>query len=374
MPRTHILVGCNIERTARLLQMEGLFDVPPSTRPMVEWNVNLPIEDRDWNIGLIVGPSGAGKSTVARKLFPDNIVAPFFWPANKSLLDGFPEDMPIKDLTALLSSVGFSSPPSWVRPFHVLSTGEQFRVTMARALAEAPSPIVVDEFTSVVDRTVAQIGAAALAKTIRKRKQKFVAVTCHFDVEAWLQPDWIYRPDLNEFQWRELQRRPAIDLQISRVTPAAWKIFARHHYLTGSISPSAMCFMAFWNDQPVAFDSYVNMFGFQKTKRGHRSVTLPDFQGVGIGNAMIAYTSSMWRALGYTVRQVSSHPGLIRNKLARPDLWRMVRKPGFVTKDTNPTSDHSTRSVARLTAGFEYVGPALSLKEARRAISTWASL
>ena len=42
---------------------------------------------------------------------------------------------------------------------------------------------VFDEYTSVVDRTVAQIGTAALAKTVRARGQQFVAVTCHEDVD-----------------------------------------------------------------------------------------------------------------------------------------------------------------------------------------------
>src|SRR5207245_3572418 len=164
-------------------------------------------------IGLIVGPSGSGKTTVAREFFADQLraqeeLSP--WPEYQSVLDGFPSQMPIKEVVALLSSVGFSSPPAWLRPFRVLSTGEQFRVTLARLLAfsdrrdAGPTdgtgsgtgvpPVVMDEYTSVVDRTVAQIGSAALAKTVRQRGQKFVAVTCHEDVEAWLQPDWIFRP------------------------------------------------------------------------------------------------------------------------------------------------------------------------------------
>src|SRR4029077_5021989 len=67
------------------------------------------------------------------------------------------------------------------------------------------SLIVMDEFTSVVDRTVAQIGSAALAKTVRQRGQKFIAVTCHEDVEDWLQPDWVYRPAPNFFAWGGFQ-------------------------------------------------------------------------------------------------------------------------------------------------------------------------
>ena len=65
---------------------------------------------------------------------------------------------------------------------------------MAHTLAEKPRLAVVDEFTSVVDRTVAQIGSAALVRAVRRRNQKFVAVTCHYDVIDWLDPDWVFQP------------------------------------------------------------------------------------------------------------------------------------------------------------------------------------
>ena len=136
------------------------------------------------------------------------------WPKGQSVLDAFPAGMAIKDVVALLSSVGFSSPPSWLRPFHVLSTGEQFRVGLARLLAHAPDLAVMDEYTSVVDRTVAQVGSAALAKAVRQRGLRFVAVTCHEDVEAWLNPDWVYRPAERRFARRSLCRRPRITLAV----------------------------------------------------------------------------------------------------------------------------------------------------------------
>ena len=196
MFQTHVIVNTPIARTPRVAQVEGLFDIPPTKNVKLDWDVRLPLEEKPWNIGLIVGPSGSGKSTVAGALFGETLAAQKSlpdWPADQSILDGFPAKMPIKEVVGLLSSVGFSSPPAWLRPFRVLSTGEQFRVTLARLLAYAADLVVMDEFTSVVDRTVAQIGSAALAKTVRQRGQKFIAVTCHEDVEDWLQPDWVYR-------------------------------------------------------------------------------------------------------------------------------------------------------------------------------------
>src|SRR5262245_53967075 len=250
--------------TPRLAQLSGLFDVAPAQKSEAVWNVELPIEDREWHVGLIVGPSGSGKSTIARELFPDSYVNGYEWPADKSVIDAFP-DMSIKDITLLLSSVGFSSPPSWMRPYRALSNGEQFRATLARALAENRSLCVFDEFTSVVDRTVGQIGSAAVAKTVRRRGQKFIAVTCHDDVLEWLDPDWVYSPVDNSFQWRLERRRPPISLRISRVHHSAWRLFAHHHYLTAQLNQSAYCFCAFIDDSPVAFDAWLPFYG--KSKR-----------------------------------------------------------------------------------------------------------
>lgn len=69
------------------------------------------------------------------------------------------------DVTAALSAVGLGSVPSWLRPYSVLSNGERFRADMARLICEAPVKVVVDEFTSPLDRQVARFGALAFAGT-----------------------------------------------------------------------------------------------------------------------------------------------------------------------------------------------------------------
>ena len=205
MPEAHITLETPIATTPRVKQVCGMFDLTPQAASRVEWHVALPLDERPWNIGLIVGPSGSGKSTIARHLFggePAALAAGSEeWPKEQSILDAFPTGMPIKEIVALLSSVGFSSPPAWLRPFHVLSTGQQFRVRLARLLATRPALAVMDEYTSVVDRTVAQIGSAALAKVVRQRNQRFIAVTCHDNVEAWLNPDWVFPSPVKSRRW-----------------------------------------------------------------------------------------------------------------------------------------------------------------------------
>jgi GNAT superfamily N-acetyltransferase len=284
------------------------------------------------------------------------------------VVDLFPLEMSIKEIVALLSAVGFASPPAWLRPFHVLSTGQQFRVTLALLLASAPANgrIVFDEYTSVVDRTVAQIGSAALAKTVRERGQQFVAVTCHEDVEAWLQPDWIYRPAENLFAWRRLRRRPAIALDIVRCAPSAWRLFAPHHYLSVALARSAVCFLAFWHDRPVAFSAWLPFVGSgPKTRREHRTVTLPDYQGVGIGNALSDFVASLWAGLGYRAISTTTHPAMIRARLRSPN-WQMHRRPSFAARHEGRLRHAATR----LTAGFHYIGAPLAFNAAKALLET----
>lgn len=373
MPRAVIVRESNIERTARVMQMEGIFDVPPSQRSAEQWEVDLSLPD-EWNVGLIVGPSGSGKTTIARELFGEQMITGWDWSANRSILDDFPKSMGIKEIVDLLSSVGFSSPPSWVRPFGVLSNGEQFRVNLARTLAEMPALAVIDEFTSVVDRTVAQIGSAAVQKTVRRRDQKLIAVSCHYDIIDWLEPDWVYQPHTGEYYTgRYLHQRPRIELEVKRVHSSAWQLFRKHHYLDTKLNEASVCFVAFWKGVPVAFTAVLH-FPHPKrkrTKREHRTVCLPDYQGVGIGNALSKYIGAMCRGLGYSWISQTSHPAMIRSRASSLD-WRMIASPNRDTQTMGKAftgSDKSNKTAGpatRLRASFEYIGPALPRAEAER--------
>src|SRR5207248_689858 len=103
MPTTTIVVSCPIQRTPRVQQVEGLFDLTPARQAEQRWEVALPLEARPWHIGLIVGPSGCGKSTIARRLWPSHLAFEPSWPADRAVLDAFPEGLSIKEIVALLS-------------------------------------------------------------------------------------------------------------------------------------------------------------------------------------------------------------------------------------------------------------------------------
>lgn len=157
--------------------------------------VNIDLDELDWSVGLIVGPSGSGKSSVGKVFFGDDKIVNLYegWNNNKPIIDCIAPDADFNHVTGALASVGLGDVPSWIKPFSALSNGQQFRAGLARVVVDAPDQVVIDEFTSVVDRQIAKIGAMAFSKAWRRNKGKqAVLLSCHYDVIEWLQPDWVY--------------------------------------------------------------------------------------------------------------------------------------------------------------------------------------
>jgi GNAT superfamily N-acetyltransferase len=325
----HVRNEVAIVPSARILQASSLFDVPPHEKSTREWDVSLPLHERAWSIGAILGPSGAGKTSVARALFQDAVASDFAWPADRSILDAFPAGQSIKDITGALTAVGFGSPPAWFRPYAALSTGEQFRVGVARALAENPGLVVIDEFTSVVDRQVARVASHAVQKTVRRQERQLVAVSCHYDIVDWLQPDWVYQPHTGEFAWRSLQRHPPLEFKIHKISASLWPIFRRHHYLSADINHSAVCFGGWIDDELVAFSSYLHLphWKVRNIKLGHRLVVLPDYQGLGIGGRFDDWLGEYLYERGFQYHNVVAHPAMVAYYRASP-RWKQLRTPG----------------------------------------------
>lgn len=362
MPAVDFVVSSPVNRSVRARQVASMFDVPFPERSEVRWTGDVPIEARPWNVGLIVGPSGAGKSSIMRQMFGD--MPDLKWGA-ASVVDDF--TAPLQDVTDACSAVGFNTIPAWLRPYHVLSNGERFRVDLARRLVEIPGLIVVDEFTSVVDRQVAQIGSHAVQKHIRKAKRQFVAVTCHYDVIDWLQPDWILEPATMAFTWRSVQPRPRVEVEIRRCPYALWEMFAPFHYMSKDLNKSARCFAVYAGGRPVAFNGVLH-FPHPKVHdimRSSRTVTLPDWQGLGLAMLLGDTLGAAYKAIGKRFRRYPAHPAFIRAHDKSP-LWKMEKEGGTYNGATGATSGkhQKTAQQQRPCATFEYVGPAMDRAQA----------
>lgn len=197
MPNFDIIKESKYSKTFRNESVKGQFDL--SIQSVKErFTGNIDIEDKQWEIGLIVGSSGSGKSTIAKQIFSDSYICNFEY-GSGSVLDEMPKEKTTEEITSVFNSVGFATVWSWLKPYHVLSNGEKMRVDLANAILSDKQTIVFDEFTSVVDRTIAKTASFAIQKAVRKLGKQFVAVSCHYDIIKWLEPDWIYDTDKHEF-------------------------------------------------------------------------------------------------------------------------------------------------------------------------------
>ena len=153
--------------------------------------------------------------------------------------------------------------------------------------------------------------------------------------------------------------KAAMELEIARVHSSAWKLFEPYHYLSGKLHPSAQCFVGFVRlDGPESEAhpaTFVAALPFPHATRPgwreHRCVCLPDFQGVGLGNATSEFVAARFKALRKRYTSTTSHPAMIRHR-ARSPLWRMGRQPSL----NRPHTGLDIPWTGRLTASFEYVG------------------
>lgn len=193
MPSFNIVKINNPKETFRVSKIEADFDIKPEqSSEHFEGSIEFP---KDWHIGVIVGGSGTGKTTIAKELFGEEIIDSFEY-THESVVDDMP-NVPMETIQRMFYSVGFGSVPSWLKPYSVLSNGEKMRVDLARALLERDF-VVFDEFTSVVDRQVAQTACIAISKALNGTQKKFIAISCHYDILEWLKPDWVF--DTNGMQ------------------------------------------------------------------------------------------------------------------------------------------------------------------------------
>jgi len=314
-------------------------------------------DDDDWQIGLIVGPSGSGKTSIGRLLWPD---VPIYdgdagWPDAAPIVDGIAPDSAFDTVTGALAAVGLGSVPAWLRPYHALSNGEKFRAGLARLIAEAPPRAIVDEFTSVIDRQIAKIGATAFSKAWKRTSGQAVLLSCHYDIIDWLEPDWVFNTQTGELAGRCLWRRPRIELEIQQTDGRYWPMFEPHHYLKLPRPISARYYVGSVDGEAVAHlavSPYLNVGGM----RGVRMVVMPEWQGAGIGlrflNAVAALQftdANTYHARAQAFYFATSHPGLCRSLRRDPRWVQIGQMMGGVNKGKSKQSTRKTAKSKRIT-------------------------
>lgn len=357
MPNFNIVRQSNFEESFRVASVKGQFDLNIG-KIKEHFQGELPIEDFDWNVGVIYGASGTGKSTIAKELFEDDYIKNLNY-SEKSIIDEMPKEYEVNEITKIFNSVGFATVWSWLKPYSVLSTGEKMRVDLARVILEKRKLIVFDEFTSVVNREVAKAGSFALQKAIRKMNKKFIAISCHKDILEWLEPDWTFCTDTMKFEiTRGRLRRPRIKIDIIE-QKGLWQIFKKYHYLSAELNNAARQFIGYIGNEPVVFFAVLH-FPHSSTKlfkKGHRLVVLPDYQGLGIGHKFSSEIAKMFFEQGFRFIITSSTKSLFQQRL-NDSLWKITRKGrcgggGGIMQNKNIKNSTSGK---KITYSYEYIG------------------
>jgi energy-coupling factor transporter ATP-binding protein EcfA2 len=335
-------------------------------RDYTEQPVQIPDLPQD-GIVLIVGTSGSGKSTILRSLNQHQAltISPCM-----TVIENF--STPERGEELLLAA-GLRSIPAWFRTPSTLSNGEYHRFEMAMSLDQGIT--CIDEFTSVVDRDTAKSLALSVRQWFDKNPGVLYIASCHRDIVDWLDPDWVYDTDLqvldNRRALHRLGRRPEITLTIRGTGPEMWRYFARYHYLDTRMSRSVHCYVGLIGDKPVAFHAAIHSTNrdIHSYWRGHRTVVLPEFQGMGIGTAFSDAIAQMYVDRGMRYFSKTAHPSFGEHREKSP-LWRATstnrksRKSSYLLKDGSirampgygGNAEIARRDADRVCYSHEYIG------------------
>lgn len=192
--RIEVLNKTSDFNTYRAARVKGLFNA--SNGSEFALTADIPIDGMEWQIGLVTGQSGSGKTSIGKQILGGNKIVDLYagWPKGLPIVEAIGPDKDFNEVTGALASVGLGDVPAWLRPFSALSNGQQFRAGLARALISGDGDIVIDEFTSVVDRQIAMVGAIdriGAGRIVKKpQDNRFSTWEPCTDVKD------IYRPDL----------------------------------------------------------------------------------------------------------------------------------------------------------------------------------
>lgn len=185
--------------------------------------------------------------------------------------------------------------------------------------------MIFDEFTSVVDREVAENLSMSLAKTVRAENMQFIAVSCHNDICDWLEPDWGIRHGLAKHDRPKTFKRSPRTFTIQRCGRDTWRNFSRYHYLTTSLNQSARCYGLYFENRQIGIcaTTFMPRSNGIAMKRIHRIVIHPDWQGIGLGKRFATLIAQHEAKTADCFLQTSS-PAM-KHALLHHENWELIR-------------------------------------------------
>jgi len=135
-----------------------------------------------------------------------------------------------------------------------------------------------------------------------------------------------------------------------------WKVFRQYHYLNGSLGAGVRCYVARYQDKPIAFIAVAHTHMKRNYFRVSRLVVLPDYQGIGIGKRLLNFIAELYTSqVNLPFYLVTSNPQLVRSNL---DKWK-VKRVGHGSHGRSDTRINqelvNSNSRRRLSVSLEYI-------------------
>lgn len=373
MQTYNVRLEAPVSKSFRCQMAANSLDIDSEKKSIHELNIEADLES-PFNVGLIVGASGSGKTTLARQIFGERCFDPFL-DGGKPVIDQFPENLSYDDCASLLAGVGLTSVPCWIRPVYTLSNGQRARAEAAIAMTNNADITAIDEWTSVVDRTVAKVMSHCVQKFARKNAKKVILLSCHYDVAEWLDPDWIIDCNSAKFIDRrslhetERRRTDKIKFDIRECSRESWRYFSKYHYLSDGLPGGKLFLYGLYHGQnQIGFQCFANYVpqrpGHRVIFHSNRTVIHPDYAGLGLGIHLINETSHLMKQTGYKIMAKFSSTPIYRSMSKNPE-WKLCnitnqigaqKVSGRVAHTNNrPMPGVGVRKNVK-TYSFEYVG------------------
>jgi len=101
---------CSDFNSYRAARVKSLFNAESGCN--FDLIADLPIDDKDWKIGVIVGASGSGKTSMGRTMFGEGaFYDPDDWAHDKPIIDSISPSGDFDAITGALAAVGLGSVP-----------------------------------------------------------------------------------------------------------------------------------------------------------------------------------------------------------------------------------------------------------------------
>jgi len=328
-------------------------------------NINIPNE---WNVAVIYGASGSGKTTLAKHIFGENCFKTII-NDEIPIINQLDEKLDYNSCANILNGIGLTSVVCWIRPVKTLSNGQRARAEAALLMTQENEISIIDEWTSVVDRTVAKVMSFCVQKYARKHNKKLILLSCHNDIIEWVKPDWIIDCNKQEFILPKSKdffftEREKINFTIRKVGRESWKYFSKYHYLSERLPGGQIyTFGLFYKENQIGFQCFANYVPYKKNYKKiyhfNRTVIHPDYVGLGLGIQLINLTSDyMMKYYNYKIMaKFSSIP--VFKALIKQNNWKYLgekRLMGKMKHGGTMTRTGGFRECGIKTFHFEYVG------------------